>query len=303
MSKKELSIIIVNYNTKEHLKNCLDSIIENTKELDCEIITIDNASSDGSVEMLEKEFSATKLILNKENVGFSRANNQGIEIAKGTNVLLLNSDTIVLNNSIYKTLDFINSNPKIGIVGCRVLNSDRTLQHTCYHYPNLLTETIFFILKIIIKIWDPFTYYKYMYYWNHKEIRKVECVAGCFMLVKKKVFEKVGLLDGNLFIYYEDSEFCRRVNEKSNYEVYYYPKVEIIHIKGTSCDPSNYDTVKYCYESAKYYLNKYYGSPIGRLFNLLCKLTWQFELLFFYLFTSNRKFNKKISMLKELLSI
>ena len=303
MNKKELSIIIVNFNTKVLLGNCLKSIVKNTRDVSYEIIVVDNASSDGSLEMLKKEFPDIKLISNQKNVGFAKANNQGITIANGGNILLLNSDTLILNNCFRKILDFIKAKEDAGIVGCKVLNPDKTLQFSCYHAPDFLTELVLFTTEIIKDIENPVTWYKYMKYWNHNKIREVACIAGCFFLVKRGVFDKVGLLDENIFLYYEDSEFCKRVRLNSDYKIYYYPYAEIIHLKGASSNNSNnYVTLKYAYKNAKYYLNKYYGKKTEKIFDMLCKLIWHIELNFFCFFKFSKKFNEKILMLKELLN-
>lgn len=298
---KEISIIIVNYNTKDFLKNCLNSIIENTEAVDYEVIVVDNASSDESLEMLRNDFPQVLLICNKENVGFARANNQGIRIAKGENILFLNSDTVVSKNCLFETLRFVRSRPEIGIVGCKVLNEDKGLQYSCYHAPTLLSELVFFTKEVVKNLWEPFTYYKYMKYWDHSQIKEVDCIAGCFLWVKRELFDKGGLLDESFFMYYEDAEFCYRVRRNSNFKVYYYPRAEIIHLKGKSGDWTNFETLKHCYRSARYYLKKCYGVASSVLLNILCKCIWKIEILFFLtLFRFHRNTDKKLTMLKEL---
>jgi len=299
MNMLELSIIIVSYNTKELLRNCINSIIRNTHNVDYEIMVVDNASSDGSVEMLRKEFPQVNIIANKENLGFAKANNQGIRVAKGENILLLNSDTIVLNNCLHKILEFIKYRPDAGVIGCKVLNQDRTLHMSCYHDNNFLTELIFFTKDIIKGFWDPISFYRKMQYWNHNRIRKVDFICGCFFWVRRKVFDKVGLLDENIFMYYEDAEFCRRVRLNSNYKVFYYPYSQILHLKGASSKHENVKIQNY-YSSFRYYFNKYHGKYVERTFDVLCRLIWQIEISIFSLLRFNRKFNKKLVLLKEL---
>ena len=135
MSIIDVSVIIVNWNTKDILRNCLKSIYDEGGDVALEVIVIDNASTDGSVEMVKKDFSQAVLIENSENRGFAAANNQGIAIAKGRYVLLLNSDTIVLDKALEKTISFADSHPESAVVGCRALNPDRTLQPTCFMFP------------------------------------------------------------------------------------------------------------------------------------------------------------------------
>lgn len=299
----DLSIIIISYNTEDILRDCLSSVITNTHDLDYEIIVIDNASSDGSVEMLRKEFPSVKIICNRENLGFAKANNQGIRIAKADNVLLLNSDTIVFDDCLSKISVFIKRRSDIGLLGCKVLNRDKTLQHSCYHTPNFLTELVFFTKGIIKDIWDPFTYFKYMKYYDHEQLKEVDCIAGCFLWVRKTVFDRVGCLDENFFMYYEDSEFCWRVRTNSKFKIYYFPESAIVHFGRMSADNLNYSTLKYLFKSGKYFLRKRYGNKTERNFDLLCKLIWKFEILFFSLVKFSRKFNKKILLLKEMLNL
>lgn len=304
MNEKELSIIIVNYNTRVLLNNCLKSIAENTQNVDYEVIVVDNASSDGSIIMVEKEFPWVRLICNEKNAGFSKANNQGIQIANGENILLLNSDTLMLGNCLFYVLDFIKHKSDAGVVGCKVLNHDKTLQLSCYHFPNLFTELVFFTKGVIKNIWDPVTWYKYMKYWNHNRIREVDCISGCFFLVKRIVFDTIGFLDENSFMYYEDSEFCKRLRLQSDYKTYYYPHAEIIHLKGASSDstPTNYISLQYSYKMARYYLNKCYGKRIEKTFAALCKIIWHIELLIFSALRFGKRFNKKTRMLRELIN-
>jgi GT2 family glycosyltransferase len=297
MCDKELSIIIVNYNTQDLLKNCLDSVIKNTVGVEYEIIVVDNGSSDGSVEMLKTAFPDVVVIPNKENLGFGRANNQGIKIAKGQNMLLLNSDTIILDDCIIKCLNFINDRNDAGIVGCKVLNSDRSIQYSCFHYPTMLSELIFITKNIIKDFWDPVMYYQYMKYWDHKTVKKVDCISGCFMMIKKEVFCRIGLLDESFFMYYEETEFCLRVKKFSDFKIYYLPESEIIHLSGKSSSGIGYNTLKYTYKSMISYLQKKYGVQAVRCFNFLCFNIWFLERIIFRCLSFIPDFEKKYEML------
>ena len=136
--KMDVSIIIVNWNTCDVLRNCLASIYDNTEGFEFELIVIDNMSSDNSVSMIKATFPQVELIENSENRGFAAANNQGIATAKGRYILLLNSDTVILDNAISKTINFADNHPDAAVIGCRVLNPDRTLQPTCFVFPSVL---------------------------------------------------------------------------------------------------------------------------------------------------------------------
>ena len=299
----DLSIIVVSYNTKDLLKNCLDSVIKNTQGVEYEIIVVDNASADDSVEMLKTAFPRVRLIFNKENLGFSRANNLGLKIAQGENILLLNSDTIILDDAIAKVLKFVRSNNSAGVVGCKVLNSDKTLQFSCYHFPSFITELLFFTKDIIKNFDDPFHYYGFMKYWDHNTIREVDCIAGSFLWVKREVFDKVGYLDEKLFLYYEDTEFCYRVKKMSYYRIYYYPEARIIHFGGMSVGKNTFNSIKYSYTSSKYYLYKRYNEMVVRIFSILCKLIWYVEIVIFSVLKFNSKFKRKLEMLRIMNSL
>jgi len=138
MNSPDVSIVIVNWNTREILRDCLRSVYENAGPVDLHVIVVDNASTDGSVEMVKSEFEKVQLIANSENRGFAAANNQGMAVATGRYVLLLNSDTVVLDGAIAKTVAFADVHPEAAVVGCRVLNPDRSLQRTCFMYPSVL---------------------------------------------------------------------------------------------------------------------------------------------------------------------
>ena len=138
----DVSVVIVNWNTREITRQCLQSVYQQTEGIAFEVIVIDNASSDQSVEMIRRDFPETTLIENKENKGFAAANNQGLSIAQGRYVLLLNSDTLVLDNAIAKTIEFSDQHPEAAVLGCRVLNPDKTLQPTCFMFPSLLNTIL-----------------------------------------------------------------------------------------------------------------------------------------------------------------
>lgn len=209
---------------------------------DTEIIVVDNGSEDGSVEMVEK--FKVELIKNKNNFGFAKANNQGIRIAKGEYILLLNSDTEVKPGCLEKLVEFAKEHSWAGVIGARLLNPDGSIQPSVYHFPTLL--------RAMKEYWlgQKGTCEKYAP--KDKRPVEVEAVVGAAMLIPKKVFDKVGLLDERYFMYFEDLDFCRRV-KRAGLKVLYLPQAEIIHHHGASGKEIPEETRKWLTESSKIY--------------------------------------------------
>jgi len=227
----DVSIIIASWNTRGLLRGCLTSIHEQTRDIDYEIIVVDNTSTDGSAEMVKKTFPQVTLIENPENRGFAAANNQGIAIAKGRYILLLNSDTVVLDNAIAKTVSFSDDNPDAAVVGCRVLNPDKTLQPTCFMFPSTLNMLLSssYLYKLFPR--SKFFGRERMTWWNRDNVREVDVVTGCFMLVRRKAIEQAGMLDEQFFVYGEETDWCYRF-KKMGWKILFTPEPEIIHYGG-----------------------------------------------------------------------
>lgn len=229
----DVSVIIVNWNTKGLLRDCLSSVYEHAGEVDYEIIVIDNASTDGSASMVKNDFRQVILIENSENRGFAAANNQGMAVAKGRYVLLLNSDTVVLDNAIANTVCFADENPQAAVTGCRVLNPDRTLQRTCFMFPSILNMLL--SSTYLYKLFPSSRFFgrEQMTWWNRSDVRKVDVVTGCFMLVRREAIEQVGMMDEQFFMYGEETDWCYRFWKKG-WTVMFAPVGEIIHFGGQS---------------------------------------------------------------------
>ncbi|MBI4067691.1 glycosyltransferase family 2 protein, partial [Candidatus Gottesmanbacteria bacterium] len=216
---------------------CLDSIFQNTsKEFlkATDIIVVDNSSGDGTQEMLKKEFKNITIIENKENVGFAKANNQGIRKAKGEFILLLNSDTLIGRDSLEKSLDYIKSQENIGVLGCKLTNTDGTLQYSAGYLPNLIKISLWmeFIddIPFINRLLHPY-HIDYPEFYDMSQ--KVGWVTGAFFLIRKKALDKIGFLDQNLFMYGEELEFCFRLKQQG-WDIVYYRDAKITHHKGSS---------------------------------------------------------------------
>jgi len=229
----DVSIIVVNWNTREITCDCLKSLYEQTQDILFEVVVIDNASIDGSVDMIKNKFPEVFLIENTGNRGFAAANNQGMAIAKGRYVLLLNSDTIILDNAIAKTVSFADEHPEAAVVGCRVLNPDRSLQPTCFMFPSILNWLIF--VTYLYKLFPQSRFFgrERMTWWDRNDTREVDVVTGCFMLVRREAIDQVGAMDEQFLMYAEETDWCYRFM-KTGWKNIFYPAAHIIHYGNVS---------------------------------------------------------------------
>ena len=223
----DLSVIIVNLNTRKLTLDCIKSALAEGPETKKEIIVVDNGSTDGSVEALEA-LARQKLITfikNKENLGFAKANNQGIRIAKSKYLLLLNSDTIVKRGALAKLVEFAESTPDAGIVGSKLLNIDGSLQSSCFHFPTIANAVKEYFLgqKGYFKKFAP----------KGKKPTPVDALVGAAFLITPAAFKRAGLLDERYFAYFEDIDYCRKAWQ-TGLKVYYLPSSEIIHYHGAT---------------------------------------------------------------------
>ncbi len=227
----DVSILVVAWNVKALVYDCLKSVYDQTQGVSFEVIYVDNASKDGSVDMVRKEFPSARIIENQENKGFIKANNQAIEVARGRYVLLLNSDTIVLDNAIAKTVQFADAQPEAAVVGCRVLNRDRTLQRTCFMYPSLLNG--FLYGSYLYKVFPGSRFFgrERMTWWDFNEVREVQTICGCYSLVRTAAIQQVGVMDETYFVYGDDPDWCYRFT-KAGWKVLFTPSAQIIHLGG-----------------------------------------------------------------------
>lgn len=235
MSDLTLSIIIVNWNTREITRACLRSIRERVTGVEYEVILVDNASSDGSVEMVRLEFPEVRLISNETNVGFGRANNQAMAVARGRFFFLLNSDTVIIDDSVERLVRFIESDPEIGIAGCKLLFEDGTLQSSCSRFPSiklaLLEELMLYKLLPRHKQGEILL----GGYWPHDHARDVESVWGAVMLVRREVYEQTKGFDEGIFMYGEDLEWCMRVRD-FGWRTTFTPDCSIVHLNHKSSE-------------------------------------------------------------------
>ena len=270
MSRKlDLSIIVVNFNTKTFLKGCLDSLNKNTKNISYEIIIVDNASNDGSVDLIKKykvEDSKIKTIFNDTNLGFAKANNLGIDKAQGRYILLLNSDTQVNSNVLEDFVSWMDEHQEVGVSSCCLVGSDGKTQSNGGYFPNILRVGAWMLfvddIPLVSKLIKPF------HPKPSGEATQIDWVTGAFMFIRAGVIGKIGCLDERYFMYVEDVDFCMRAN-LAGYTVWYLPKMSILHFGGASSN-SEYSLVSE-YKNIKIFYKKHY-------------VDWQFPLLRFFLF-------------------
>jgi len=252
----DLSIVIVNWNTRDLLAQCLDSIREVGGDLPLEVIVVDNASTDGSVEMMEKRFPEVRRIVNEENEGFVQANNQALSQCQGRTVLLLNSDTRLLPGALEVPLRFMEQHPKVGMVGVKLLNDDRSFQASYTPFPTLWRE--FLILSGLGRRLIRPSFPSHGPPEDGKARPISGYVEGAYMLARRRAIEEVGGLDERIFMYAEDVDWCYRF-EQSGWEIWFLPQVSIIHYGGQSTCKRQRRMEAELYRSRVYFFEKHYG--------------------------------------------
>lgn len=255
-----LSIIIVNYNVKYFLEQALHSVRKAIQNIPAEIIVVDNASSDGSNQMVRQRFPEVQLIANTDNVGFSKANNQGIRIAKGEYILLLNPDTLVQEDTFDKTIGFMDEHPDAGSLGVKMLDgkgnflpeSKRSLPTPSVSFFKIFGFSALFPRS---KVFGKY----HLGYLSDDEVHEVDVLAGAFMLMRKSVLDEVGLLDEAFFMYGEDIDLSYRI-QQGGYKNYYYPHTRIIHYKGESTKKGSLNYVRIFYNAMIIFAKKHFSS-------------------------------------------
>lgn len=232
-----LSIIIVNWNTKQLSLNCIASIYRKVHRSTFEIIMVDNGSTDGSVEAVSQTYPAVKVIANAANLGFARANNVALKNISGLYAVLLNSDTILKESALDKMYDFMEHHPQTGMCGPQLLNKDGSKQKSVGDFPTLLTE---FMSKRLIRILFPEKYVQAFKFKNAEfnDPAEVDFIVGACMVVRKAAMDAIGMLDEDYFFLYEEVDWCFRM-KKAGWLIYHLPDVEIYHLGGQSMKEMN----------------------------------------------------------------
>jgi GT2 family glycosyltransferase len=257
-----LSIIIVNWNTRGLLADCLEAVFADPESCDWELLVVDNASMDGSAEMLRSRFPQVKLIANSTNQGYVGGNNLALQAATGQQLLLLNSDTIVEAGALTRLTRFLAGEPKAGAVGPKLLNRDGTLQLSCGIPPSFWSECV---SKLLLHKLLPF--FK-LGRWKHDEIREVGWVTGACLLVRREVLNRVGTFDENLFMFYEDLDLCMRIRA-AGWGIFYVPESRICHLGGQSTRQDLGRMLVISQQSLYYLYAKHFGARVLALLRLL----------------------------------
>jgi GT2 family glycosyltransferase len=254
----DLSIVIVSYNVKLYLEQALRSIDKALDNIRSEVFVVDNGSGDGSADLVRKKFPKVRLICNQENVGFAKANNQVLKLARGNAVCLINPDTLVREDTFHSCLNYLKRHPDVGVVGCKILNPDGTLQLPCRRsFPTpwvALTKVIG--LSSLFPKSRLFGRYN-LTFLDPDETSEVEAISGSFMMVRKETIDQVGLLDERFFLYGEDLDWCYRIWQ-GKWKIVYFPETQIIHYKGRSAEEAPFDNLKTFYHAMRLFVQKHF---------------------------------------------
>lgn len=268
----KLSIVIVNYNVEHFLEQCLHSVNDAIQEIDAEVFIVDNNSVDGSMAMVKTKFPQFNCIVNTENLGFSKANNQAIRISKGEFVLLLNPDTIVEKDTFSKVIDFMEENPDAGGLGVKMVDGKgRFLPESKRGLPT--PEVAFYKIFGLSKLFPKSTRFgKYhLTFLNNEEIHSVDVLSGAFMLLRKETLDKIGLLDEDYFMYGEDIDLSYRII-KGGYKNYYFPNARIIHYKGESTKKGSLNYVFVFYNAMIIFARKHFNNKHAKVFSRIIQM-------------------------------
>ena len=261
-SVTDLSVIVVTWNVRELARECLAALPAATEGISAEVIVVDNASTDGTADMVASEFPQALVLRNDANLGFARANNRGMERAQGRYFILLNSDTLPPPGSLAAMVAFMDAHPRAGAASPRLIRPDGSPQPYAFgddHSPVYLLRRAFAHLTK-----------RYLHDWSVSEPVQTEWVSGACLVARREAVEQVGGLDERIFMYFEDNDWCRRMR-LAGWEVWYNPVADILHIGGASLNQNPRARAAY-YESLAYFYRKHYGWVAGAVMGLMVKV-------------------------------
>jgi GT2 family glycosyltransferase len=254
----DLSVVIVGWNARHYLELCLESLESAPPRRSMETFVVDNASSDGTSEMIAAKFPWVKLIRSEKNLGFSKGNNLAIRQCQGRYIALVNPDVIVFPGCLDALADFLDQNPKVGNVGPRVFNPDLSQQSTCRRFPTLWNN--FCSATGLASAFKKSRLFagEHMFYFPHNRELRVDVIVGCFSMIRRETFDTVGLLDEKLFMYGDDVDWCRRC-WKAGWQVVFFPGAQAIHDRGKITAPYPVRFALAQQRSVLYYWSKHHG--------------------------------------------
>lgn len=277
----DLSVVIVNLNTRDELRDCLTSVL-GADSGSAEIIVVDQASVDGSVEMLHGEFPEMPLIRNTENLGFAKASNQGIKASSGRYVILLNPDCIVHPGAFTEIVRFGDAHPDAGIFGIRILNSDGSVFESCRRFPTLAAGI--FRNAILARLFPNNPYIKeyLMADWDHSEVAEVDWVSGAALVIRRELLDDIGPFDERFFMYCEDVDIAYRAKQ-AGWKVMYFPGATVVHLRARSSDQNPVRMIVAFHRSMYLFFKKHYAErssilvraivPLGLIFRTCLLVT------------------------------
>ncbi len=254
----DLTVIIINWNTRDDLRNCLNSIFRHPRKISIDVIVADNASEDGSREMVTDEFPQVRLVAHSTNLGFCAGNNRAVPENPGRFILFLNADTIVTACALDSLVEFADAHPEAGIFGPKLLNPDGSLQYSCRRFPNLGAG--FFRNTPLGRLFpkNRFTSDYLMTDWDHTAPRIVDWISGAALMIRRETLVQTGGFDEGFYMYCEDVDLCYRVHEIGQ-QVFYFPDAVIYHIIGRSSDKVPTRATWYFHTSMYRFYKKHYA--------------------------------------------
>lgn len=267
----DLSAVIVNYNTKDKLRSCLGAVFASQTDFAFEVWVVDNASRDGSAEMLKREFPQVNLTENEENLGYAKANNIALRKARGRYLLLLNADVEVGTDTFDKMIKFMDNDPTVGISGCKVVRPNGKLDPACRRSFPDPRSALYRLAGLSLLFPKSQRFAKYnLSYLPENEIAAVDSVMGAFLLIRRIVMEKIGLLDEDFFMYGEDLDWCWRA-KAAGFRVMYAPITTVVHDKGSSSRKAKSLALYEFHRAMALFYDKHYRAEYNFLMNWLVK--------------------------------
>lgn len=284
-SSVDISIIFVNWNTRELLVQCLRALPASLGDVAAEIIVVDNASTQGNLESLVDDFAGLRLLLNDSNRGFAAANNQAMQIANGRYFLLLNTDTLPGRGELQRLVEFADNHPRAGLVGVMLLNGDGSFQASYADFPSVHGETL-----LLLKLAERFKGAHFPFHAPQESLKPRRCdwVQGACLLAAREAIQDFGPLDEGYFMYTEETDWCARARE-SGWEVWYTPDVKIIHYGGQSAAHQPAAKRRQLYGSKVRFFRKHRGRAAAFTFKLIVQITSGLKLLYWALMARLRR--------------